>query len=103
MECSTDQFERMAERAALQFIGGCLLNEGEPCQLIKKPYRERLQQARDQLEQELNGLDQATHNQVDQAINAYASTVEDVHFTLGMKIGARINAQLLGVTDRDYI
>lgn len=103
VEHSTNFFERMEARASLQSLGEFIRDGGTRTRFFHKSFQERMDEANHKLEDKVSSLtkDKDAADNVHDAICDYDTTIIDIYFSLGMKVGAQLNAVLMGRFDRD--
>ncbi len=101
---SKDFFARMKARVNLQSLGAYIRDGGTRARFYDKPFCERVDEANVKLEETIEHLvpDKAAASEVHDAISEYDSTIIDVYFSLGMKVGAQLDNLLMSSLDRDY-
>lgn len=101
---SKDFFARMKARVNLQSLGAYIRDGGTRARFYDKSFCERVDEANVKLEETIEHLvtDKATADKVHDAISEYDSTIIDVYFSLGMKVGAQLDNLLMSSLDRDY-
>lgn len=97
------QYEQVFERVNLQSIGHFLKEGEEILKIDKKTLSEREQEADSKLREELSAIfDKETVEKLLEIISCYTMIKEEIQFSLGMKIGARMLQLLTDDIDRDF-
>lgn len=97
-----ENFINMKNRINLQSIGGFIRDGGSKTHISCSNFEKREDTAFSKLEQqiiEMCGADKT--NKILDYISEYSSTVEEIYFSLGMKVGANLQVKLLDNLETD--
>lgn len=98
-----NQYEQVFERVNLQSIGHFLKEGEEILKINKKTLSEREREADSKLHEALSAIfDKETVEKLLEIISCYTTIKEEIQFSLGMKIGARMLQLLTDDIDKDF-
>lgn len=97
------RFTKMLERTNLQTIGAYLKDGEELLHVDRRSFSAREKHADDLLDQALQSrFDEETIRELMPIICAYVTTESEIHFSLGMKTGAKLALQLISPDETDF-
>lgn len=97
------RFSQIEDRLNLQDIAFHIRDGGSLGTLQKISFDEREKSAAENLENQLKNIfDEETIQELLPIITEYTSINEDIHFTIGMKVGARLLILLTGNFESDF-
>ena len=85
------------ERANVQFVTGCVLDENQEGNRDERSYEERLSEKKERLLDKLESTLSRSEDffDIEALLNATISVFEDVFFEIGMKVGASLQRELM--------
>lgn len=97
------RFSQIEERLNLQDLGHHIRDGGDLGTLYQSSFEERENRAKEKLEEKLKSrFDESTVQELLSIIADFNLIDEDIYFSLGMKVGARLIILLTGNCESDF-